>query len=191
MWSTLGWLIAWLTVIIGWVVVSDQQNHRELRKDRSTRLTDLRAEIAGVEQDAIAFHTADTCDREKALALIRRLSHLTREIALLRRCEYLNDDCGEARVLFRQACTGENFDLNDATFVKQHTESPVVGSIMAARDGLEELVIDSLTHTLTVNKSVWASVGTGYDYVRSRTVPLWRRLVGPPAYRGEESEEDT
>jgi len=161
----LGWLLTWATVVLGWAIVSDQQNHRELRKDRSARLSELRDEIAEIEVDAIAFHTSASFDRAKALALIRRLAVLSREFSFLGKCEYLSGDCSQTQIEFKKACTGTNFDLDPLTFQTQLPEAPLLGDIMRSRDALDDFVAESLTQNLTSSKSVLASAHSIWSYV--------------------------
>ena len=185
--SALGWLVTWATVIVGWVVVSDLQDYRELRKDRSSRLSDIRVELAAIEKEAVKFHMAAEFDRASAQGLVRRLGSFSRELSMLRLCEYLLSDYAVEFVEFKQACTGTNFDWNPKTFRCQEPGAVLLGEIMVTRDALDDLIVASLTRTLTSSKSVLASIGTVTGKIRKECNGLWTRI---PRESAEDDSDD-
>lgn len=148
--------VTWLTVIVGWMVVADQQNYRELRKDRSSRLNDLRSKLLDVEHQAVDFHTADAFSESGAFILRRELGSLARELTILKDCKFIDMGCLELMVALRQACT----EMNDTEvkFQKQVHFSERIGEIMAAREALDDRLSAGLTDALLSNKSIWDSL---------------------------------
>jgi hypothetical protein len=149
-------VVTWLTVIIGWMVVADQQNFRELRKDRASRLNDLRDDLLEIEAQAIAFHTAESFGGAEALSLRRELGTVSRELSVLKECRFVETACEEAVIALRQACTDSNQD--EKSFVQQEHFSECTGRIMAAREELDDLLVKSLTDALIANKPIGDSL---------------------------------
>jgi hypothetical protein len=149
-------LITWLTVIVGWMVVADQQNYRELRKDRASRLNDIRDDLLAIEQDAVAFHTADEFSAPTAIALRRALGSLSRELTILGTCNFVEPAWSDSVIALRQACTASNQDAN--TFKQQDNFSETIGAIMAAKEDLDDLLVASLTEALLSNKPIQQSL---------------------------------
>lgn len=156
--SLIGSGVTWVLVIAGWLVVSDQQDDRELRKNRSVRIDEIRCRLAALEEAAVTFHTT-LFDHEKLFILKRRLGVLSNELALLKNCEFVHADCSIFVMRFRQACTADN--VEPSTHEVQSVTSPLVGAIMAARDDLDLMLVRSLTLALTRHKSVLSSLRNG------------------------------
>jgi hypothetical protein len=149
-------LVTWSTVIIGWMVVADQQAFRELRKDRATKLDEVRKFLDCVEHNAITFHTAAQFENECAFRLRRSLGMLSRELNVLAKCQFIPDSSTDAVIALRQACTNDGQDSR--TFKQCDYFSEDIGRIMAARDALEDLLSSSLTQTILCNKPIRASL---------------------------------
>lgn len=169
----LGWLLTWLTVIVGWMVVADQQAFRELRKDRSAKLDDLRDALGDVERAAIEFHTAPAFSAENAFTLRRAIGSLSREISMLVRCRFMGPDCELAIIELRQACTEANQD--EKTFQTCAHASERVGRIMAARDALDDQLSASLVEAILCTKPIIDSIRDIARKIWSDTRPIWAK----------------
>lgn len=148
----IGQLVTWLTVIVGWIVVADQQSYRELRKDRAARLNDIRKALTEAEELAISFHTAEAYVRKDALAMRRKLLAIGRELTVLGDCNFVDKQASEAMLDLREACSG--FNDSPATFVQQDHFSDAIGKIMSSRDELDDILVASLTQAILSNKTI-------------------------------------
>lgn len=168
-------VLTWLTVIVGWIVLADQQTFRELRKDRAARVNDLRASLQQIEKDAIAFHTAAQFSEADAFSLRRSIGLLSREISLLIQCKFISHECGLAVIELRETATDVGMDQK--SFQQSAHQSELIGRIMAARQSLDDLLSFALVDTLLRNKSIIQSLTdctlTGWEYSK----PHRHRLV--------------
>lgn len=140
MWSIFGQFITWGLVVWGWAIVSELQDFRELRKDRLSRLGNLRDQLTSTEGEALEFHTTEF-DGRKALALQSVLGSIGRELAFLEACRYILLDYQDALIDLRQACTEENFDKSTHT-ARDHADV-LCTTIMGARAQLETVLIEA------------------------------------------------
>lgn len=136
--------------------LAGQQNYRKLRKGRASRLNDIRDDLLAIEQDAVAFHTADEFSAAAAIALRRALGSLSRELTILGTCNFVEPAWSDSVIALRQACTASNQDAN--TVKQQDHFSETIGAIMTAREDLDDLLVASLTEGLLSNKTIQQSL---------------------------------
>ena len=174
MWSILGQLVTWSLVVWGWAIVSELQDFRERRKDRLSRLGDLREQLSDVETAALEFHTGEF-DGRKALEVQSRLGSVGRELAFLEACGYLEVEYQDVFIDLRQACTDKNFDKTSHS--KRDHEDVICKSIMAARVQLEAVLIESQKTAATSESNpgriVRRHLAQSLSYVRSKWPQRW------------------
>jgi hypothetical protein len=127
-------------VILGWVVVSNLQDYRELRKDRVARVSEVRKRLHEFEQEALDFHTSEF-QMQKVLSVVGSLSTLGRELHFLQACEYIAFEYQEPFVALRKACTNLNFDKQGHQ-VLDHAD-PLCLVIRSARDTLDAALMEA------------------------------------------------
>jgi hypothetical protein len=102
-------VVAWFLVVIGWLVVSDQQDKREISKNAYSRLLSMRSELEIIEKEAVTHHTsAYSLDRVRLI--LRKVAMISGEVSHLRRLGFLEPSCVTAILRFRSAITLHNFD---------------------------------------------------------------------------------
>lgn len=121
----------WFLVILGWLVVIDQTEHRELAKVSMARLAALRELLRSIEASAIKFHTT-AFDQPTAEELMRSIKKLSEEVADLKRLGVTSVSMDMHLVEVRQAITLKNFD--ESTHKVLELRSSLVGSIQAVVD---------------------------------------------------------
>lgn len=74
--------VTWLLIVAGWLVVNDQSNRRETRKELRSALDDLAEAIDAAQTAAAAYWTAtvDAADASRALALTNALEEVERRV---------------------------------------------------------------------------------------------------------------
>lgn len=159
-------IVTWLTVIVGWMVVADQQNYRELRKDRAARLNDIRAALLKIEEDAVSFHTAPEFSMASAFALRRGIGTLSRELTMLGDCKFIESSWSGLMIALRQSCTQTSQD--ERSFKQVDHFSARVGDIMVAREDLDDLLVAALTQALLGHKPIQSSLGDLWTALRAR-----------------------
>lgn len=168
-----GQFITWLLVVIGWAIVSELQDFRELRKDRVSRLGELRKQLAEIEESVLAFHTAEF-DGRAVQQIQTGLSAVGRELSFLDKCRYIEGDYQDQLVDFRQACTEKNFDKSSHSAL-QH-DDPVCLNIMATRAQLDSALIGFQVAATTSGLSpigvIWRVLKRWWDRGRA----LWRQV---------------
>lgn len=163
-------LVTWVTVIIGWMVVADQQNYRELRKDRAARLNDIRQILLKIEEDAVSFHTAAEFSGASAFALRRGIGTLSRELTILGNCKFIESSWYDLVIALRQACTETSQDEKSFEHVDHFSDR--VGTIMVAREDLDDLLVVALTQALLSNKPIHNSLGDLWIGLRGRLAAI-------------------
>lgn len=110
-------VFTWLLVIVGWIVVSDQQYHRELIKARREKIEDVRKKLRELDDSARKFHNG-IYDVSLMQAILRMTSGISMEISLLKSEGVIGMGTVDDMVSLRQAITSENFDEVN------HTDKP-------------------------------------------------------------------
>lgn len=98
--------VTWLLVILGWVIVNSQHNHRENRKEYRAAIDKISTDLVDAEKKAIEFHTSDY-DELSANLMVRQITRIARKIASLGLLENQNL---KMIIDFRSAITFDNFE---------------------------------------------------------------------------------
>ncbi len=133
-----GTFITPILVIIGWVIVNNQNNKREDRKELRKFIDELIERIETLEELAVKFHTSKKYKDSTAAEI---LSSHTKITAQLGRSRLECIECYDAAVAFNESFSDENFAPNN--FTKQNPDSELINNIHAQanqfRDALETL----------------------------------------------------
>lgn len=138
-------LVTWVLVVLGWMVVSDQNEQRELSKNGYARIVSVRDDLKLLEKRAVSFHTSSFNSNDMN-ALARAISKLTKELSLLQKHEFVGLSTSMEAVALRRAMTLTNFE--EPSHSKQSAGSPVVQGIEEACDSLDRQLIDT-AHALS------------------------------------------
>ncbi len=124
-------IITWGMVIAGWLVVNNQNNFREKRKETRAILNQLRSDLDAIEKQAFSYHTAQEALIELGRDIKLSLSRISRDIA---RHDLLPSGKRHPIVKLRQAITLKNFDTD--CFLTQNTNCELLEEISATKDNL-------------------------------------------------------
>lgn len=143
-------------VITGWMVVSDQQEARELAKSRYSRIYAIRDELRKIEEAAISYHTS-SFDQAKARSLIRSIKALSDELSHLRERGCISFSTTQDVVSLRQAMTLKNCD-SEASFQAHAVDSEFVMEIEAAVAMIDRQLLASAQTVATTPRTLRQSV---------------------------------
>lgn len=147
-------------VVIGWIVVSDQQEARELAKSRYARLYALRDELKKIEVEALKYHMG-SFDRIISRSLMRSIKSLSDELSHLKECGCVGVGTMNDVASFRRSVTLKNCD-SQLNFVRQSADSELVVEIEASVATLDRQLLRIANHVATsprtLRASLWATV---------------------------------
>lgn len=155
-WELIKILVTSGLVITGWMVVSDQQEARELAKSRYSRLYVIREELRKIEESGIAYHTS-SFDQAKARALIRSIKMLSDELSHLREGNCVKFSTTQDVVSLRQAMTLQNCD-SAKTFKAHAIDSEFVMEIEAAVAKIDRQLLASAQIVATTPRTLRQSL---------------------------------
>jgi len=112
-------IVTWLIVIIGWLVVNNQNNNRESRKELRTRIDCLRNQIEGVEAQAIKYHTS-VHDENLGLKIKLSIERIANDVNILGIS--LSNNFSFLVFQFRKSITLNNFDSHEHTILNADNE---------------------------------------------------------------------
>jgi len=148
-------LITWLLVVLGWMVVSDQQAAREFAKNCYERMQRLREELCEIEDLAIQHHTA-SFDELRAKKVLRLISQISMEIEHWRKVKCLGIEVIGLVVGLRRAVSIENFDCS--SYAVQALDSEIVVNIEIAKNKLDRALMDAAYRAVRERPSLVRSV---------------------------------
>ena len=153
-WEAAKAVITWALVIVGWIVLADQQEMREAKKDGLTRLASLRKAASDAKERAVKFHTNPFAAEEQVTvqALLSDLGHTSN---FLERIGVVGAGWTSSLRTFRQAAQDENFDLSVHQPLTQ--SSPVVSAIVIAHLGFDRYLAHCEFQTLMRPITIWSS----------------------------------
>ncbi len=148
-------VVTWTLVILGWMVVSDQQEDREIRKEAISRLAAFRKEVADLEVLVVAHHTS-AWDADRMAHLQRRFGRLGREASLLKAL-----GCFEFRWIeivrdFKTASLLQNCDVSSHKLLAPN--DPRITEIHHAADSVDHWASNAVAHRATNPRSLLASL---------------------------------
>ena len=121
--------ISWVLIVAGWMVINNQNNRRETRKEVRASLLELYKFLDEIEDSAYEYHTTDG-DTGKARKILRAIQQIAPRIIMARRGPIVFHYT-KALTNFRRAITFENFDTS--TFERKRPEDPFFDAIAAAK----------------------------------------------------------
>lgn len=121
-----------LLIVGGWWVVNHLNLKRERRKEYRERAERLVSEFLRIEEQALAFHRADTYNAHDARSIQAAIDRALRLLSH-RPLDQLNIELA-LRYKLRQAITRKNFDAS--AFVQQPAESELLDGIASAVEQL-------------------------------------------------------
>ena len=133
--------VTWILVVVGWIVVSEQQRLREIWKSDYQRLLSFRQLLKDVESKALNFHTQqfDFSDRRE---LLRLVSETTLEASYLRKTLHLKNDMSSLTSKLRRSITLNNFDENSHS--TQDVASPLLEAIVESVELLDKFIYECM-----------------------------------------------
>lgn len=130
--------VAWCLIILGWVVVNELAERREIRKNAESKIKDLRSCLSTLEDLVISFHTSTFC-YSSAREIARRMKTLGHECSHLERRFLLTDEWQTRIVAVKASSTLENFEA--ATHECQKHDSLIIAKIEASFQGFQVLLL--------------------------------------------------
>lgn len=134
-WALLAQIGTWVIVVIGWLIVNNQNNNRERRKEIRQAIDKIVKKIEEIEQDALQFHQS-AFDDSSARALLLSLDKNSRSIAWLKIVE--SEIYKKSIISFRRSITLNNFD--PTTHVALDGNNAQLARISAAAENLVDLL---------------------------------------------------
>lgn len=148
-------IITWILVVLGWLVISDQNELREASKVAHARLQALRESLTTIEALALQHHT-EKYDEARVRALLRMLGDFSTEVAYLQKRGHVGVGSLQGVVDLRSAITGKNMD--ESSFVKQGFQSSILSDVSNARAVIDKELLghsyNALRHSATLISSV-------------------------------------
>lgn len=131
----------WLLVIVGWVVVSDQTQKREIAKGYLATFTRLRDALSKIE-DSATLHHLQAYEASRVRKILRDLSSLGIEVTQLVRRGLIGSGATQLVVDFRSAVTKCNFD--SSSYQPQQVDSALLLDIEATKDRFDRVLLESM-----------------------------------------------
>lgn len=132
--KVLAQLVTWVLVVVGWLVVFDQNNYREVTKSVVKRIGELRVLLREIEAKAFQFHT-ENYDQRAAEELLRLLKRFSDELADLRAHEQVAGSVSNRSSELRRAITLKNFD--QSSFAPVASDDELIGTIRGVTDATD------------------------------------------------------
>lgn len=126
-------MASWLSpllVVLGWIIVNIQNNHRETRKEIRASIDRIYKALEEVEKSAIQFHVTEEWDDFKAMTIQTNIGRLTRSTRITGNALGINLD--EECKKFRQAVTLNNFDKSSHQAVPH--DSNIINKIVTTSE---------------------------------------------------------
>jgi hypothetical protein len=139
---------AWFLVVLGWMVVSDQEAQRELARSAQTRLHDLRKMLRETADLAITHHTGGF-DAIRQREMVRNVGRIAAELSHLRRSGLVGDEGTKLVIAFRKAVTYEND--SEFSYRAKMMGTTFLDDIDTAADALDRFLM-SAGHTTILRK---------------------------------------
>lgn len=158
--TSLAWEIAkpvttWILVVLGWVVLADQQEQREAKKDGIARLARLREQLACAHQRVEQFHM-NVYSADEQVGIQADLSDLGHVCDFLERAKFLNAGWTTGLRKFRQAATNENFDMSVHSALIR--SNPLIAEIAASFLRIDRYLSQAEFYALKKPVTIWGSV---------------------------------
>jgi hypothetical protein len=154
-WEALKPLVTWVLVVLGWVVLADQQELRESKKDGLARLANLRHELTAAHVRIRQFH-ASHFSADEQVGIQADVSALGHTCDFLERAGFLSGGWTTGLRQFRQAATTENFDVS--THSPLTLQSDVISGVAIAYLRFDRFLSQAEFQALTRPVTIWGSI---------------------------------
>lgn len=148
-------LVTWVLVILGWIVLADQQQSQTLRDHAISRIDKLKSKIDFLESKGISLHT-NNFKNSNSLEVTKELQNVAMELRYLKSADVIDDRWIALMIGFRQAMTRKNFE--EKTFKVQPADGEIVKDISAAHAAIAAFLLSAQVHHLAARKSILDSL---------------------------------
>ena len=129
-------VVPWVLVIGGWVIVNQQNNSRETRKEIRARVDSFKKMVDEVEDAAVEHHTVAQ-DSMRCAKIKRALTRLSSELHLI--SVFLSaTDSSRKLIRLKQAITLKNFESH--RYAPVSPGEPLVSEVGSAADDLRYFI---------------------------------------------------
>ena len=125
------YVISWVVAFVGWIVVNQQNNRREERKEIRAALGEIDKYLTRIVDLAVEYHKGAAHSPEGASLIRGLIQKFGIKVAHL---HFYSDSVNRSMYEFRQSITYENFDT--WKHVSQGDNSEIVEGINSAADQL-------------------------------------------------------
>lgn len=113
------YVLSWIVALVGWIVVNQQNNRREERKEIRSALSEIYKIVEDLTDKASKYHQTESPSSTDAAAIKLQLQRLGQKITHL----HFHDDTVNRSVYeLRSAITYENFDSHSHTAVNETSD---------------------------------------------------------------------
>lgn len=154
-WGFVQQVVTWFLVVMGWLVLSDQAERREVTKSYFGRLQELRKELRSLEELSRGFH-AEAYNEVKAQQVARAERHLSLELNNLKAKEIVPFSLTQEVIRLRQALTSRNFDSSSHSV--QPWSSEIQLEIASAVDSVDRALFNAAHRIATAPITLRSSV---------------------------------
>lgn len=148
--------VTWLLVVLGWLVISDQNEYRDAAREAHQRLQVLRSTLIEIEKLAIQHHTNGFCD-ELVRDLLRKLGDFSYEVSQLRNRKYVGIGVTHSIIDFRTAITGSNMD--ESSYQRLAVQSSIIDRIEQTRASIDRDLLGYSYKVLNSPDTLFTSLG--------------------------------
>lgn len=124
-------IVTWILVIVGWLVVNQQNNQRETRKEIRNRVDDMRVEVLMLEELAFKHHT-EANDAGRRADIRRRIAALSTRVRTLSEAGLNVAAIWPLVAAVRTSITLDNFDDDYVQLSANNQILTTIGSDIAA-----------------------------------------------------------
>lgn len=143
----IGTFLTPILVVAGWVIVNNQNNKREDRKELRKFIDDLVSKVEELEKLSIEFHTSKKYIESNASSILSQYSKITAQLGRSR-LDCFN--CYDSAIKLHESISEDNFSSNN--FKKQNHNSELINNILTQSsifiDALESLFYNTTRLTL-------------------------------------------
>lgn len=129
----------WCLVIFGWIVVSSQNDLREIAKNVYARIDRLRTALGNLEVLIVKHHISDF-DSRVVKEILRSVSSISGEVSHLRKFGFADANCMSRMQNLRMAATLNNFD--QSSYLTLQLDDPIILEFELRRDQLDRALME-------------------------------------------------
>lgn len=152
-------VMTWILVVAGWLIVSDQQEHRDIAKINQGRIEKLREALTKIEDLAMSHHTSGF-DLERVNSLLRYIYDFSAEVSHLRRLGLVGLGTTDNVIKFRQAISGNNMD--ESSYQTIRAGSALLQDVSELRSLLNRELLGASHRVVTRPRSLKESISSTF-----------------------------